>query len=327
MIFLYEQIDEQGKQGLRIARVFGRGGRAELPEEIQGEPVTELGAYAFSDRADRQELAVIMERGRLCHEDGTAADSVGELPEMEGENLLEVRLPGTLTKIGRYAFYNCGHLRKIEFGGALNDIGAGALTGCHKIERLQVEVQSDGTSCLKELLTELPEELRVDLWKNGAEGRFWFPEFFEEGVENTPARILENHVHGSGIRYRNCFIHKSLNIKEYDKLFAYAKAWEQENAVTSLAMDRILYPMNLSQMAKERYLDYLREHLGTAASLLAKQNEYGSLSRILEELLPCRDAINTILDEAEQRNDTECVSLLMDYLHCHTRNQRRVFEL
>lgn len=327
MIFLYEQIEQQRKQGMRIIRVFGRGGRAELPEEIQGKPVTELGAYAFSDRMDRQELAALMSQGKLCYEDGANADPAENLPEMAGENLLEVKLPETLTKIGRYAFYNCGHLRKIEFGSALNDIGAGALTGCHKVERLRAEVQSDGTSCLKELLTELPEELRVDLRKNDEEGRFWFPEFFEEGVENTPARILENHVHGSGIRYRNCFIHKSLNIKEYDKLFSYAKAWEQEKTVTSLAMDRILYPMELSRRAKERYLDHLREHLGMTVFLLAGRKEYGSLGRILEELLPCREEIDKILDMAEQKGDTECVSLLMDYLHRHTKKQRRVFEL
>ena len=110
----------------------------------------------------------------------------------------------------------------------LRDVGAGALTGCHRIERISVKTDENGESSLRDILTELPETLRVDMDRNGEQGRFWFPEFFEEGVENTPARILENHVHGSGIRYRNSFLHKKLNILEYDKLFPYAEAWEEE---------------------------------------------------------------------------------------------------
>lgn len=50
-------------------------------------------------------------------------------------------------------------------------------------------------------------------------------------------------MHGSGIRYRNSFLHKKLNILEYDKLFPYAEAWEEESIVLKLVLDRILYPM------------------------------------------------------------------------------------
>lgn len=323
MIFLYEQ----GKCGLRITRVFGRGEGVEIPEYIGAEPVTELGAYVFSDRMDRKELSGLLENGRLCREDGTPCNLDAGLLEMAGEGLMEVFLSDNIEKIGKYAFYNCSSLRKMKFSGALSDIGAGALTGCHKIELLEVEVNEDGTSCLREVLTELPEELCVHLRWKGKEGHFWFPEFFEEGVENTPARILENHVHGSGLRYRNCFIHKSLNIKEYDKLFAYAEAWENEKAVIALAMDRILYPMELSERAKERYLNYVKEHMQEAVFLLAKQNAYGSMGRILEEILPDRETLDKILVRAEREGDTECVSLLMDYLHRHTKKQRKVFEL
>ena len=248
MIFLYEEAE----QSIRITRVFGQEDCVEIPEKVHGKTVTELGAYAFSDRLDRQELAEMLSVGKMCREDGTASESVEGLPEIAGSRLLELQLPSGLVKIGRYAFYNCRGLRKLKFGGALEDIGAGALTGCHRIRYLEVNVKDDGTSSLREFLTELPEELRVDILKRGEYGRFWFPEFFEEGVENTPARILENHVHGSGIRYRNCFIHKSLHIREYDDLFEYARAWEKESAVTAMALDRILYPVELSENARGR---------------------------------------------------------------------------
>ena len=88
-------------------------------------------------------------------------------------------------------------------------------------------LMNDEQSGLKEILSEVGEELRVHLYGK-VEAMLWFPEYYEEGVENTPARILENHVHGSGIRYRNSFVHKRLHVLEYDKLFPYAVAWEQE---------------------------------------------------------------------------------------------------
>lgn len=59
-------------------------------------------------------------------------------------------------------------------------------------------------SGLKEILSEVGEELRVHLYGK-VEAMLWFPEYYEEGVENTPARILMTEVHGSGLYYRNCF--------------------------------------------------------------------------------------------------------------------------
>ena len=69
----------------------------------------------------------------------------------------------------------------------MQDLGAGALTGCHRMEQIAVETDEKGESSLRDFLTELPETLCVDITIDGEYGRFWFPEFFEEGVENTPA--------------------------------------------------------------------------------------------------------------------------------------------
>lgn len=147
-----------------------------------------------------------------------------------------------------------------------------------------METDEKGESSLRDFLTELPETLCVDITIDGEYGRFWFPEFFEEGVENTPARILENHVHGSGIRYRNSFVHKKINMLEYDRLFPYAVAWEQERIVLNLALDRILYPVSMTDEAKEKYLIYIKEHIQQAIRLLGEQKAYDSMQRILRKL-------------------------------------------
>lgn len=323
MIFLVEK----EKNSFRIMRAYGWEERVEIPDKFQDCPVTEIGSYAFSAQIDKKELERIYRNGMLYREDGMRVSSKEDLPETEGERIQEIFLPKELKKIGRYAFYNCSSLSKIGFCQKLSDIGAGAFTGCHRIAQIEADVGEDGNSCLRELLSELPEEVCVDLWKNGEHGRFWFPEFFEEGVENTPARILENHVHGSGIRYRNCFYHKNLNIREYDKRFAYARAWEKKETVIQLALGRLFYPMELSPQAEEQYLGYLREQMTAAAILLLEQKAHGDLGQLLEKLLPDREKAEELLTEAERREDAEGISLLMDYLHRHTRRQKRRFEL
>ena len=52
-----------------------------LPETVAGRPVTELGAYAFSDHIDQRELETAMQKGRFCREDGEPARETEEMPE------------------------------------------------------------------------------------------------------------------------------------------------------------------------------------------------------------------------------------------------------
>ncbi|MBU5481289.1 leucine-rich repeat protein [Blautia sp. MSJ-19] len=323
MIYLYRR----NKTGICIDRVYGYDVIVELPDTLEGMPVTELGAYIFSDHIDQAELKTMQEKGKFSTEDGTEEKPDEDMPQAAGNRVEEIRLPRNLRKIGRYAFYNCFHLKKLTFYGEMQDLGAGALTGCHRMEQITMETDAKGESGLRDFLTELPETLCVDMTIAGEHGRFWFPEFFEEGVENTPARILENHVHGSGIRYRNSFVHKKLNTLEYDRLFPYAVAWEQERIVLNLALDRIIYPVSMTDEAKEKYLSYIKEHGLQAVKLLGEQKAYDSMQHILKELAPDRAATEKMLETAQQSEDSRWVSILMNELQKYGRKQRKAFEL
>ena len=280
MIYLYER----NKTGICVNRVFGYDRIVEIPDTLNGFPVTELGAYIFSDHIDVSELNKKKETGTYCTENGTEETPADDMPQAAGNQVEEICLPRFLRKIGRYAFYN-------------------------------------------DFLTELPETLRVDMKTDGELGRFWFPEFFEEGVENTPARILENHVHGSGIRYRNSFVNKKLHTLEYDKLFPYAVAWEQERIVLNLALDRILYPMSMTGEAREKYLIYIKEHSQQAVALLGEKKEYEAMQNILKEIAPDRETTEKMLETAQSSGDSRWVSILMNELGRHGRKQRKAFEL
>ena len=322
MIYLYER----NKTGICVNRVFGYDGIVEIPDTLNGFPVTELGAYLFSDHIDASELNKKKDR-KLLYGKRDRRNSTDDMPQAAGNKVEEIRLPRFLRKIGRYAFYNCFQLRRLKFYGEMKDLGAGALTGCHKMEQIIVETDENGQSALRDFLTELPETLRVDIKTDGELGRFWFPEFFEEGVENTPARILENHVHGSGIRYRNSFVHKRLHALEYDKLFPYAVAWEQERIVLNLALDRILYPMSMTGEAREKYLIYIKEHSQQAVALLGEKKEYEAMQKILKEIAPDRETTEKMLETAQSSGDSRWVSILMNELGKHGRKQRKAFEL
>ncbi|MDO5425314.1 MAG: leucine-rich repeat protein [Eubacteriales bacterium] len=318
------------KQGVRLLRVFSPDTLAELPEKIGQEPVTELAPYLFSDQFEPERGE---ETGSLydtltgrCEE--TAWEELrGRQDALCGERLQGAVLPKCLAKIGRYAFYNCFGLKELSFGAALKDIGAGAFTGCHHVERLFVETGADGTSCLREILAELPEKIRVTYRKGPETGVFWFPEFFEEGVENTPARILENHVHGSGVRYRNCFSSRALNIREYDSLFAYAKAWESPETVADLVLDRLQYPLGLSEEAKKRYQAYLQEMSEEICGYLIRQKDGDRLLFALGQSACGAEVLDRLLDIASKTGFTEGVACLMEERHRRFRPKKRSFSL
>lgn len=113
----------------RIDKVSEPGEVAVLPEELEGCSVTELGAYAFSK-----------------------------------SQVEEVHLPSGLQKIGAYAFYGCGRLRRIYCWGRVLDLGAGLFAGAGNVEFLHITEFEGEKSCFKDMLSELRQTLRVHRW-------------------------------------------------------------------------------------------------------------------------------------------------------------------
>ena len=137
-----------------IKACFADGTSVEIPELIEGYPVTELAPYTFS------------------------ASQTGD-GRIGGNRLEEVVLPKTVTRVGRYAFYNCKMLKRIEFWNGLTDLGAGAFTGCHSVREIGLHFEENRKSRLREFLLELPEEQMVELFYEDGYAKILFPEFYE----------------------------------------------------------------------------------------------------------------------------------------------------
>lgn len=238
---------QKSNDSIIITKYTGNDTRVEVPETIERLPVSMLDAYAFS-----------------------------------GTEVTEVALPASIERIGRYAFYNCFDLHVFTFHSSLRDIGAGAFTGCHKVRNLKIYLNQQEPTYLKDILAELPEALCVDYHCGTEYARLMFPEFYEEGVENTPARIIEHHTHGTGLHYRNCFLHRVFQFQEYDRRFPMALVQESPDFVLELVLGRLQYPFCLSDNAREAYTNYLKENLDVAARYLTAKKDTVRLSFLMD---------------------------------------------
>lgn len=280
-----------------------------IPEELDDVPVTELGAYALA---------------------GSAVE--------------EIHLPSKLCKIGAYAFYGCEKLSRIYCFGRVLDLGAGLFTDVPNVEYLDITLFDGEKSCFKEMLSELRQTLRVRVHMDGGrEARLIFPEYYEESVENTPARILFIETHGCGHRYRYCFVNREFQYRGYDELFPHVKVQESEELVTELALGRLLYPCGLTEHYERMYREYVKEHWKTAGRLMIRADgwnrnqvtnlEPGGIRWLAEQFLENGSQIDEWIALAQREGDTEAVSWLMDFRHrrfaqdASANRRRRRFEL
>ncbi|MCC8050861.1 MAG: leucine-rich repeat domain-containing protein [Clostridiales bacterium] len=307
--FMYPSFAYEKKEdGAVILRCFSRDGIVRIPERIDGLPVRELGAYAFSAHMDPAALSGVRyacDTADAGEDSQRDADHLSDLDALCGDRLEEITLPQTITRVGRYCFYNCGHLRRLEFSGSLKDWESGVFTGCHRVRELCVHADPEEETGLKQVLDELPEELCVEFYYQNKQAVLTFPEFYEEGVENTPARILETHVHGTGIRYRNCFQGKRFDFTLYDSLFPYARAQEDSRLLAELVLGRLRFPYHLGEPEQNHYDTYVRENVRSFGCYFLDQKDPGGLQWFLERFAACRASRPASFAETMMRPDAQ----------------------
>ena len=206
---------------------YGESPEVFLPDTIDGLPVTRIADYGFAQTEEEEGMQSFCRTGSENQKrgSGSAADSG------------EIHLPEELGEVGRYAFYRCFRLKRLSFTDSLTSIGGGAFTGC-QLSHVEIRCRKSRQTCLRQILEEQRFELAVHISYEDQEqietASLIFPEHYEEAVENTPARIVETHYHGSGGDYRQCVYHKEIDYEEYDSLFVKAKAREDIRTLIGL---------------------------------------------------------------------------------------------
>lgn len=305
---------EKTLDGVCLQRCYGLDKILEIPGTVDGMPVTEFAGYLFSDTVRRREPP--------------PCEYLGE-PELCGSRVEEIILPDTIRKVGAYGFYNCSGLKRLSCSSAVEDWGAGVFTGCTGLRCLDIRVAEGRKSCFKDILSELHQTLSVN-YRSGSGtllAKLIFPEFFEESVENTPARIIMREMHGCGHMYRYCFEQTDFRFSKYDALFPHIKVQEPEWVVCALVIGRLRYPAELMEQHRGAYEEYLKEHMGGAAEWALSEGDTETFFWLADRYGERKETLDEMIELAGRKGETEALSGLMDLRHRRFPVKKRTFSL
>ena len=98
-----------------------------IPETLGGYQVSEIGAYAFANRASLTDIIL-----------PSTIQKIGQGAFYECEGLTEITVPNSVTSIGSYAFYHCNGLTDIVLSESVTSIGARVFEGCENMTEASV---------------------------------------------------------------------------------------------------------------------------------------------------------------------------------------------
>jgi len=248
---------EKTKNGtIRLLGVAMPSSELVVPSEIEGLPVTEVGPYCFA----------------------------------KNKELERVVLPDTVTKIDRMAFYNCTSLRELEIGNSVVELGADAFMNCYHLRTLKVRGSALEKSGVRLILSQISHDMSV-YFMGKEEAKLLFAEYYESYDEVAPAHLFGRNIEGEGFRARQFFKDGVFEYERYDATFPKACAEEREETLCEMSMNRLLYPVRLTQEARIRYEDYVKQHLAKICQNAVKNRDVNRISFLCERQLMTQHAL------------------------------------
>lgn len=281
MSYLYEhKKDRKGQEYIEITGYEGTIRHLSVPAIIEDLLVRSIGKSAFSGR----------------------------------EDLFSVELPATIDTLGRYVFYNCKNLRSISLHDGVEDYYDGVIKQCQSLSEITLHQERDSFSVMKELLADNDRRLTFTVEPIGL--RLTFPAYVYDFVEDVEARVLHHKIEGSGYPYRECVTRKGVDLLAYDKLFSHVISDDYEAAIV-VALNRLRYPIELEDAAKEQYAQYLEQNARVVLLKLIEQECDEEIRYLCEECLITKDALEDGLYEAADKKLSAITAILMEYQRQH----------
>jgi len=279
--------------------------RAVLPDTLYDLPVTVLGDHALAPNAS----AVAGEEVRLtCGPEG----------EWDNRNLQELTLPAFLTDVHNYALYGCRGLHTLHLHDRVDRWGGCCLMNCRALHTFYLtrvgEKQGEALSLLCE---EIHDELDVTVYQtDGTVLRLIFPDYAEEYEENCPNHHFDYKISGGGYPYHHLFRSKQLILPVYDSLWEkYLKGKYEPETALRLAYTRLMWPVELSEQAKNQYHAFLCRQPEQALLWQLTQKDAAGLRLMLEILQPNDALLHLACGQARVNGDTESLALLLERQH------------
>lgn len=276
-----------------------------LPDELDGLPIIRLGDYVFSAREPKQ-LPEGAFRLRLT-------SGGEELPTHDAAALRMVRLPQKALSLGNYAFYGCTGLEALEIGGHLQTVGTDAFMNCFSLRRMTLTAPAEECCCLRGLLQEYSGELELRFAPAGPECRLFFPAYDEDYEEMAAPHIFHYNIRGVGYLCRQSFDGHCFRYDQYDASLDLLLRTHEFSLAVRMAMDRLRFPVQLSETARAAYLSCLEQHTEQALELVLTEADTAPLSFLLSLDLLGRPALTEGCEMARTARRTEALGLLLEY--------------
>ena len=329
----------------RLVRVYGTAPCVVLPAVLPAPEggsfaVTELGGYCFSEKprslpaADKTCRYTVEPDGtaRLTRAFGQAvggtcrrydfdfdapASDADTLHPVCGNFLEEVTLPDSLQVIGSCAFYNCRSLRLLTVGSGSLTVGSDVFLNCFALETIRVQAAPGDSTGLFALVNNITEAVRAEFRPAGVAAplaALWYPAYWED-IEETPAHILLHTFSGQGYHYRQCFLENKLLPAEYDAIFPQGHDADDASVMAMLCFDRLRWPWQLSDAARDAYRDFLKTNTGRVLTRLLKAQDTEGIKTLLALDVMDTDAFAEGAALAAKADNAEAAALLADAEH------------
>ncbi|MCM1184857.1 MAG: leucine-rich repeat protein, partial [Roseburia sp.] len=180
-----------------ITEYRGNDDEVEIPSEINGKPVTEIGEWAFRHCSNLMSVIIpsgVTEIGRGAFHNCSSLTSV-EIPDSVTEigegafrycgSLTSIEIPNSVTKIGEEAFYNCTGLTSMEIPESVTEIGEKAFAGCTGLTSVTIP---EHTTVAEDAFEDCPN---VTITRAGSAAA--------ADLEETPASSFEYGMKNNGV--------------------------------------------------------------------------------------------------------------------------------
>ncbi len=283
-------------------------------------------------------------KGRMEIKRAVIQDGVKVLPDYafaECRNLTEVILPASIQELGKHTFYNCRSLQKLSIPAGLLSVGDGAFKNCLSLWKLAFYgIKEDEDQCVRKVLFDIEQEVELTLFYTEKEqtktdqntARLVMPQYDYQYVANEPARIFSEISYGTGHYYRKCINTSKIEFDVYDNLFDRSARENTVRTVSEQCIARLKFPYRLSEKAREQYTTYLSEHFDQVVTRLIQESAVKQES--LEKLLWLgdfgvlnRERMPRAIEIAQEYQNTEVISWLMEYRSKHFQPAKKRFEL
>lgn len=122
--FKYTVTDENSAV---ISKYTGNESSVEIPESINGYPVTEIGDSAFKGNFSLKNAEI-----------PNGVKIIGDYAFNDCTGLKTITIPESVEKIGRSAFFYCTRLENVNVSDGIKTIGDGAFFGCYSLKSFKI---------------------------------------------------------------------------------------------------------------------------------------------------------------------------------------------